>query len=68
MISLAVESFKNVMRSKQLQTAPPTNICYEFCSINDWDLARSVVALFVNCLTGVANHLGLFICSQLTLD
>jgi len=50
-LGLAVESFKGVMRHNQLQVTPPTNICYEFCSINDWDLARSVVALFVNCLT-----------------
>lgn len=51
-IGLAVESFKGMMTQNRLQATPPTNICYEFCSINDWDLARSVVALFVNCLTG----------------
>eukprot|EP00026_Physarum_polycephalum_P002033 Phypoly_transcript_02037.p1 GENE.Phypoly_transcript_02037~~Phypoly_transcript_02037.p1 ORF type:complete len:867 (+),score=123.37 Phypoly_transcript_02037:158-2758(+) len=50
-LGLAIESFKEMMTHNQLQAAPPTNICYEFCSINDWDLARSVVALFVNCLT-----------------
>jgi len=50
-IGLTIESFKGMMKHNQLQIAPPTNICYEFCSINDWDLARSLVALFVNCLT-----------------
>jgi len=50
-IGLAIDSFKGLMKSNQLQVSPPTNICYEFCSINNWDLARSLLALFVNCLT-----------------
>ena len=53
-LGLAIDSFKGMMKQNQLQATPPTNICYEFCSINDWDLARSVVALFVNCLTGLS--------------
>jgi len=50
-IGLAIEAFKKLITSKQLQLSPPTNICYAFCSINNWDLARSLIALFVNCLT-----------------
>jgi hypothetical protein len=50
-IGLAIDSFKGLMKGNLLQNSPPTNICYEFCSINSWDLARSLVALFVNCLT-----------------
>jgi len=50
-IPLAIESFKSLMKSNQLQLSPPSNMCYAFCSINNWDLARSLVALFVNCLT-----------------
>jgi hypothetical protein len=50
-ISLAVESFRDIIKTGQLQHSPPRDIGYAFCSINNWDLARSVVALFVNCLT-----------------
>lgn len=50
-LGLAIDSFKSLIKNNQLQLNPPTNICYELCSINDWDHARSLVALFVNCLT-----------------
>lgn len=60
-IGLAINSFKSLMKANQLQLIPPTNINYELCSINDWDLARSLVALFVNCLTGTSLLLTLLI-------
>lgn len=64
-IGLAIESFKSVMKNNQLQLLPPTNIGYELGSINDWDLARSFVSLFVNCLTGI--HLFIYLLLLLLL-
>lgn len=50
-ISLAIESFKGLRKSNACQETPPANVCYAFCSIGNWDLARGLIALFVNCAT-----------------